>query len=106
MSPIKPLSPGIQEHGPIPVQPPPPVAVYPNVQPSLAVQTVANPPPIVPVMPPPPVVSGHLGIYSQVRKKCEPGNIIPRFDRSATWEYFNIPRFRVFACANLGIFLI
>jgi hypothetical protein len=54
MSPIKPLSPGIQEHGPIPVQPPPPVAVYPNVQPSLAVQTVANPPPIVPVMPPPP----------------------------------------------------
>lgn len=54
MCPIKPLSPGIQEHGPIPVQPPPPVAVYPNVQPSPAVQTVVNSPPIVPVMPPPP----------------------------------------------------
>ena len=51
------------------------------------------------------VVSGHLGIYSQVRKKCEPGNIIPRFDRSATWEYFNIPRFRVLhVSTNLGIF--
>ena len=54
VSPIKPLSPGIQEHGPIPIQPPPPVAVYPTVPPPPTLQTVPNPPPIAPTMPPPP----------------------------------------------------
>ncbi|CAG5090610.1 Oidioi.mRNA.OKI2018_I69.PAR.g12663.t1.cds [Oikopleura dioica] len=54
VSPIKPLSPGIQEHGPIPIQPPPPVAVYPTVPPPPTLQTVPNPPPIAPSMPPPP----------------------------------------------------